>query len=195
MLIPATESRNGDPYVFKTPHHPDYRLDGEKLMAEVAAATSVAPTYLKPVFQDGYILLDGGVWANNPTLMGLIEALTCFNTSRENIFVLSIGCGQKGFRINKAQTKGSGQFTWRRIMDVAMHYQSLAAVNQTGLLIGRDKVTRLNRPEAAVPIDMDDWRKAKDLLPEEALDTTRQNADSIRETFLADRATGLTPLA
>lgn len=195
LLIPATEARNGDPYVFKTPHHPDYRLDGEKQMAEVAAATSAAPTYLKPVIQDGYVLLDGGIWANNPTLMALIEALTCFNISTDNIFVLSIGCGQKGFQINKAQTKGSGQFTWRGIIDVAMHYQSLAAVNQTGLLIGRDKVTRLNRSEEAIPIDMDDWRKAKSLLPDEALDTVRQNEDSIKEIFLSDRATGLTPLA
>lgn len=195
LLIPAAEARNGDPYVFKTPHHPDYRLDGEKRMAEVAAATSAAPTYLNPVIQDGYVLLDGGIWANNPTLMGLIEALTCFNISRENVSVLSIGCGQKGFRINKAQTKGSGQFTWRGIIDVAMHYQSLTAVNQTGLLIGRDRVTRLNRSDESVPIDMDDWRKAKELLPDEALDTARQNEDSIKEIFLSNQATGLTPLA
>ena len=40
-------------------------------MAEVAAATSAAPTYLRPVVQDGYILLDGGIWANNPTDDGL----------------------------------------------------------------------------------------------------------------------------
>lgn len=57
---------------------------------------------LKPVIQDGYILLDGGVRANNPTLMGLIEALTCFNIKRENISVLSI---------SKVQTSGAGQ--WR----------------------------------------------------------------------------------
>ena len=83
LLIPATEAKHGDPAVYKTPHHPGYFLDGDKPMAEVAAATSAAPTYLKPVVQDGYILLDGGIWANNPTMMGLVEALTCFTVQRE----------------------------------------------------------------------------------------------------------------
>ena len=96
LLIPATEAKHGDPAVYKTPHHPGYFLDGDKPMAEVAAATSAAPTYLKPVIQDDYVLLDGGIWANNPTMMALVEALTCFTVQRENIAILSIGCGQDG---------------------------------------------------------------------------------------------------
>ena len=117
MLIPATAARYGDPGVFKTPHHPDYYRDGDKLMTKVAAATSAAPTYLQPVIQDEYTLLDGGIWANNPTLMGLLEALTCFNLNRDNIKALSIGCGQNGFQINKAQTAGAGQWRGRGIME------------------------------------------------------------------------------
>ena len=42
-------------------------------MPEVAARRSAAPAYLKPVVQDGYILVDGGIWANNPTMMGLVK--------------------------------------------------------------------------------------------------------------------------
>ena len=195
LLIPATEARHGDPCVFKTPHHPDYYLDGDKPMAAVAAATSAAPTYLQPVVQDGYTLLDGGIWANNPTLMGLIEALTCFNLNRDNIKVLSIGCGQNGFQINKAQTAGTGQWGWRGIIEIAMHYQSLTAVNQAGLLIGRDKVTRLNRPESSIPIDLDDWQTAVKVLPAEAAETAQRHAQPIRETFLTDQATRLVPMA
>ena len=30
LLIPSTEGRNGEVWVFKTPHHPDYRLDGDE---------------------------------------------------------------------------------------------------------------------------------------------------------------------
>ena len=195
LLIPATEAKHGDPAVYKTPHHPGYFLDGAKPMSEVAAATSAAPTYLKPVVQDGYILLDGGIWANNPTMMGLVEALTCFTVQRENIAILSIGCGQDGFRIDSKQAAGAGQFQWREIIHVAMHYQSLTAVNQAGLLIGRDKVTRLDRPEGAKRVDLDDWAKARQLLPEEACAVAEQYADRIAGTFFTQTAAPFTALA
>ena len=195
LLIPATEAKHGDPAVYKTPHHPGYFLDGDKPMAEVAAATSAAPTYLEPVLQDGYILLDGGIWANNPTMMGLVEALTCFTVERENIVVLSLGCGQDGFRINPKQVAGAGQYQWREIIYVAMHYQSLTAVNQAGLLLGRDKVTRLDRAENAEPIDLDDWLKAKELLPDEALTVAQEHAEHITRTFLKNTAVPFTALA
>ena len=195
LLIPATEAKHGDPAVYKTPHHPGYFLDGDKPMAEVAAATSAAPTYLKPVVQDGYILLDGGIWANNPAMMALVEALTCFTVQRENIAILSIGCGQDGFQINSKQAAGAGQFQWREIIYVAMHYQSLTAVNQAGLLIGRDKVTRLDRSKGAEPIDLDDWDKARRLLPEEALAVAEQYADQISETFFTHTSAPFTALA
>ena len=195
LLIPATEAKHGDPAVYKTPHHPGYFLDGAKPMAEVAAATSAAPTYLKPVVQDGYILLDGGIWANNPTMMALVEALTCFTVRRENIAILSIGCGQDGFRINSRQASGAGQFQWREIIYVAMHYQSLTAVNQAGLLIGRDKVTRLDRTEGTEPVDLDDWTNATRLLPQEAIAVAEQYADRISETLFTDKATPFKVLA
>ena len=195
LLIPATEAKHGDPAVYKTPHHPGYFLDGDKPMAEVAAATSAAPTYLQPVVQDEYILLDGGIWANNPTMMALVEALTCFTVRREDIVILSIGCGQDGFRISSKQAAGAGQLQWRDIIYVAMHYQSLTAVNQAGLLIGRDKVTRLDRLEGSELIDLDDWEKAVRLLPEEALAVAEQYADQISETFLTETAAPFAALA
>ena len=195
LLIPATEAKHGDPAVYKTPHHPGYFLDGDKPMVEVAAATSAAPTYLKPVVQDGYILLDGGIWANNPTMMGLVEALTCFTVQRENVAILSIGCGQDGFRIDGKQAAGAGQFQWREIIYVAMYYQSLTAVNQAGLLIGRDKVTRLDRLEGAERVDLDDWEKARRLLPEEACAVAEQYADRISEAFFTHTSAPFMALA
>ena len=145
--------------------------------------------------QDGYILLDGGIWANNPTMMGLVEALTCFTVQREKVVILSIGCGQDGFRIDSKQAAGAGQFRWREIIYVAMHYQSLTAVNQAGLLIGRDKVMRLDRPEGAERVDLDDWEKARRLLPEQAFVVAEQYADRISGAFFTHKSAPFTALA
>ena len=76
-----------------------------------------------------------------------------------------------------------------------MHYQSLTAVNQAGLLIGRDRVTRLDRPEGTEPVDLDDWTKAMGLLPQEALAVAEHHAEGIRETFFTDTATPFEALA
>ena len=195
LLIPSTEGRNGEVWVFKTPHHPDYKLDGDKRMASVAAATSAAPTYFTPFEQGGYTYLDGGVWANNPTMAALVEALSCFTARREDVRILSIGCGENPFQITTGQARRSGMVHWRSIISVAMHLQSITAVNQAGLLIGRDRMTRLDRPDGRKPIDLDDWKTAKDLLPGEAKEVVRENARHLVETFLAEPASPFTPLA
>ena len=177
LLIPSTEGRNGEVWVFKTPHHPQYTLDGDERMSSVAAATSAAPTYFTPFEQKGYTYLDGGIWANNPTMAALVESLSCFTVRREDVRILSIGCGDKPFQITEGQARKSGVPHWRWIIEVAMHFQSVTAVNQAGLLIGRDRIVRLDRAEGSEPIGLDDWTKAKECLPSEArevpLGTTR----------------------
>ena len=193
LLIPSTEGRNGEVYVFKTPHHPGYTLDGDERMSAVAAATSAAPTYFTPFEQGGYTFLDGGIWANNPTMTALVEALSRFTTRREDIRILSIGCGQKPFRVTEGQARNSGMVHWRSIIDVAMHLQSATAVNQAGLLIGRERVIRLDRPEGSPPINLDDWAKAKSLLPIEAGEVARDNTDHLVQTFLTRPAPPFTP--
>lgn len=195
LLIPSTEGRNGEVWVFKTPHHPDYKLDGDEPMSSVAAATSAAPTYFTPFEQRGYTFLDGGIWANNPTMAALVEALSCFTTRREDINILSIGCGQKPFQITHGQARNSGMVHWRAIIDVAMYFQSVTAVNQAGLLIGRDRLTRLDRPDAGEHIDLDDWTKAKELLPGEARQVALQHAQHLLRTFLTRPAPPFIPLA
>ena len=195
LLIPSTEGRNGEVYVFKTPHHPGYTLDGDERMSAVAAATSAAPTYFTPFEQGGYTYLDGGIWANNPTMIALVEALSRFTTRREDIRILSIGCGQKPFQVTEGQARNSGMVHWRSIIEVAMHLQSVTAVNQAGLLIGREHVTRLDRPDGSNPIDLDDWKKAKDLLPVEAREVARDSASRLVQTFLTHPALPFTPLA
>ena len=75
LCIPSFDGRHSDVYIFKTPHHPDYKQDGRERMSKVAAATSAAPTFFRPLEDGGYTYVDGGVWCNNPTMVGLVDAL------------------------------------------------------------------------------------------------------------------------
>ena len=186
LCIPALDGKYGDVYVFKTPHHPDFKRDGGELMTRVAAATSAAPTYFKPV-EAGYIFADGGVWANNPIMIGLVEALSSFKTKRNGIAILSIGCGQSPYEISKIQRRLGGKLAWSNLIFAAMHFQSMNALGQAGLLIGRDKILRLD-PYSVNAIDLDDWSKAAAILPAAARDKTAKHGDQIAYTFLTSKA-------
>jgi uncharacterized protein len=81
LCIPSFNLTHGEPIVFKKPHG-DYYRDGNLKMVDVALATSAAPTYF-PLAELDYpelkgVFVDGGVWANNPTLCGILEALEHF---------------------------------------------------------------------------------------------------------------------
>src|SRR4051812_15319586 len=119
-------------------------------MAHVAATTSAAPTYFCPVQRpDGYEFVDGGVWANNPIMVGIADALACFDLRREQIKVLSIGCVRDRREMTWARRQLGGMWFWREIMFDAMHLQSQNVVGQARLIVGGDRVLRVD----AGPVD------------------------------------------
>jgi uncharacterized protein len=81
LCIPTVNLPTLSPFVFKTDHDPFLTRDSNVLMADVARATSAAPTYL-PIAEitafPGHQFVDGGLWANNPSLVGLVEAFRFF---------------------------------------------------------------------------------------------------------------------
>lgn len=94
LCIPSFNYTDSTPCVFKY-DHTEGRLgrDNSKKMVDVGLATSAAPTYF-PISQIGnHQFIDGGVWANNPAMVGLVEALCHFvgkNKKYSSIQILSI---------------------------------------------------------------------------------------------------------
>jgi patatin-like phospholipase/acyl hydrolase len=82
LCIPSYSITDARPWVFKFDHiEGDLSRDNKARYVDVALATSAAPTYFPMAeieYYDYKQFVDGGVWANNPTLVGLIEALTYY---------------------------------------------------------------------------------------------------------------------
>lgn len=80
ICVPSYSLTDARPWVFKRDHGKLDR-DNNTSLVDVALATSAAPTYFPlceiPIYNDKQFI-DGGVWANNPALVGIIEALTYF---------------------------------------------------------------------------------------------------------------------
>lgn len=83
LVVPAVNATTHQGWVFKTPHNQDsnHRDNGYSLV-DVCLASSAAPIYrsLAAIKQPGKsttkdLFVDGGLWANNPVLVALSEAL------------------------------------------------------------------------------------------------------------------------
>ena len=89
-----------------------YESPGIK-MVSAASATSAAPIYYSTQeIDDGSWLIDGGIVANNPSLLGYSEAKKVFPGCE--IKVLSIGTGINRRKINGAHSSKWGALNWLR---------------------------------------------------------------------------------
>ncbi|MCY3990688.1 MAG: CBASS cGAMP-activated phospholipase [Caldilineaceae bacterium] len=193
LCIPSSDGLRSEVYVFKTPHHPDYHRDSREQMVKVGTATSMAPTYFKPLEDGGYTFVDGGVWCNNPIMVGLVDALACFAVPRKRIRILSIGCGSSPFTVGKFKRKMGGLLAWKDIVYAAMRFQSLNALGQAGLLIGADRIVRVDAPEDAKPIGLDDYVRASRELPPAASEALKNDGETVASLFLQEEAAPYIP--
>jgi len=187
LNIPAFDGFN-EVNVLKTPHHPDFRLDWQEELVTVALATSAAPTFFSTYRNGTRHFADGGVWANNPVMIALVDAMSCFDVDRHKIEILSLGCGDQDLRMTDGQIKRGGMFHWRTIIESAMHLQSQNALGQAGLLIGRDRMLRLTSVPTLEPIALDDFTRASSELPQQAKRLVEENAEWLERFFDAPRA-------
>lgn len=164
LVIPSYNIGENAVYLFKTPHHERLRRDWSVPMWQVAMATTAAPTYF-PTYSlpnEHVRLVDGGVWANNPSMVGVVEAVSMFGQPLEQIRLLSLGTTvATAYRTRKLDRGGLIQ--WVRSPNVAQVFmagQSRGAFTQTEHLLGRDHAHRLNppAPESLVKLDVADSR-------------------------------------
>jgi len=180
--------------LFKTPHHPRLKRDWRLPAWQVAMATSAAPTYF-PAWREieDTRLIDGGVWANNPTMVGIIESRSLLGASLDDIRVLSLGTCDDLVRRPDELDKG-GLLAWcRGAIDVIMRGQSIGTDNLAALLLGRDRVRRLD-PTVPHGLFALDRTTTADKLVAEAAHASLHFSPTFVAEFLPHRAKDYAPL-
>ena len=130
-----------------------YDSPGIKMLS-AASATSAAPIYYSTQeIDDGSWLIDGGIVANNPSLLGYSEAKKLFPNN--NIKILSIGAG-----INRRKINGKNSSKWGALN--RLNHDILGIMLESSIfdeiaidLIGQDYL-RVNSPTGLVNRRMDD---------------------------------------
>jgi patatin-like phospholipase/acyl hydrolase len=183
LVIPTFSSNSGEIHVYKTPHNPRLEMDYSIKAVDVALATSAAPVYLPPhISPEGVPFLDGGIWANNPTGMAVVEAIGVLDVDRKNIEVLSIGCTREP---NDFVATGTGVIGWsRRILAAGMAGQSFASMGTAYLLAGHEHVHRINPIVVPGRFGLDNTA-ALDQLRAFGYEEARQAIPKLRERFFS----------
>lgn len=127
ICIPAIRLSNQQMIIFKKDHSPNLSLHNNIKLVDIALATSAAPTYFPIVnIKDvGEGFIDGGLGANDPALIGAIEASKYFIKDGNKFDLLSIATisDPNGSSATMNKRRWS-PFWFKDIIELVMNVQS-----------------------------------------------------------------------
>jgi hypothetical protein len=188
--VPSMDVNSGQVHLWKTAHNPRFVQDYKLRMVDAAMATAAAPTYFQAFLTDGGTpLVDGGVFANNPAGLAAVEAVGVLGWPRDDVALLSLGCGVEALDV---RTRG----WWRsgilglapKLSAVFLAAQSDASCGSGMHLLGnRDNFVRIspNLPSQRYGLDV-----AKELPSLAALGAAeaRRRLQDIKDLFFSVKA-------
>lgn len=136
LLIPTYNLESHQIHILKTAHSEKLVRDYQIPVVDAALSTAAAPAYFLP-YDFSYdnkgkngsvqinMMVDGGLVANNPSFMALLEATHCLGIKLEDIGLLSLGTGV----VKKACPKKSSHVTpmyWVNPLNGPMIYEIMA---------------------------------------------------------------------
>ena len=144
LLITSYDIGAGDVHLFRTPHLPALVRDWREKAVDVAMSTTAAPTYFPGRPLDGARLIDGGMWANNPAMVALTEAIGPLGHSLGAVRIFSVGTTTDVPHRHRRLDRG-GLLPWAfDAVDVLMRAQSDVATRQIRHFLGNDNFLRVN---------------------------------------------------
>lgn len=149
VLMTAYDIERREPYFFKSRRAREFE-DRNHLLRDVARATSAAPTYFEPAAVRSRaanptrrVLVDGGVFANNPAMCAFAEACS-MGIAPSDILIVSLGTGVATRKIPYEDAKDWGAIGWvQPIISVMMDGVADSADYQLRQLLPDER-----RPEA-----------------------------------------------
>lgn len=141
LCVPAVNMATHKGMIFRTPHNVYRKRDANYKLIDILIASISAPMLFPltaiddPNDKDDYkIFVDGGLWANNPIMIGMGESLAmcehCEVDARRPIEILSLSsCSPPGGNYIPRNNTNWGIRDWRvgsRILSLALEAQSSA---------------------------------------------------------------------
>jgi len=174
VVVPSVNLTAGQTKVFKTPHLPGLFEDRHLSAVEVILATTAAPTYFPHATIGQADYSDGGLWANNPSMVALVEAglvrKLCQRPGIDrdfalpDIHLLSLGAGSVRYHYDPP-AGGAGLGWWGpRLYEVLSISQAQGVDFQARHVLGKDRYHRIDFLPDDKTWSLDDTERLKQLL-------------------------------
>ena len=192
LVIPALSGHTGKVYVYKTRHSPRFEFDYKEQVKDVAMSTAAAPIFFAPhIMHDGRLLVDGGMWANNPLGMAVVEAIGVLGWPKESIKVLSLGCTSSPFTPEKSGYKRPFSLA-TYVTELFMQGQSHGSYGTAKILIGEKNIIRINPETPTGRYTLDDITHLKGLQGI-ASELAREHFPILKSSFFHEPAEDFIP--
>lgn len=147
LMVTATNISDGMPWVFKSLYHERLTRDKGVKLADAVLASCSAPLYFNPYEHNQQLLVDGGLWANNPALAALVEALgDNIDVKRYKTRLLSIGTGIsiKHYPIEWVEKEWGATRWGTGLIDVIFNMQSFSVEKYLNTIMNKEQYLRIN---------------------------------------------------
>lgn len=181
LVIPSFELSTMKTRVFKTKHHPSFKVDYRKRLVDILMASAAAPTYFPARRVDRGYYLDGGIGANNPSAIAVIEAIRYCCWKPEDLYVLSLGCiHNDDGSLDSAKTIRGRQIG--KLIELFMTAQVQYANHMARFLLEDSHWLRINTPPGQKRFCMDDaGEESCRLLIEAGHSAAQENCEKVRQ--------------
>ena len=195
LLIPAWHPQTQKVYVFKTAHHPRFATDYKEQAVDAAMATAAAPSYFaQHATANDVGLIDGGIWANNPTGIAVVEAIGTLGWPADELKVLSVGCLEDIKVVPKAY--GAGRLA-PQLGSLFMAGQSHGSLGMAHILTGdpheRKSIYRVSQPVPDGFYSLDNTKRI-DSLKDRAFAEARDQKPKLQPEFFSGIAEEFVPV-
>ena len=153
LLLTSYDIQNNGPFFFKS-----WKEDvGSIKLSDALRSTTAAPTYFPPKYlkinEVKRVLVDGGVFANNPAACAYASSKKLF--PNDDIVLLSIGTGRTYRTIKYTNSRKFGKIGWVKPLLHVMFSSSLDAVNYQLDQVMDDKYIRIQSQLKLASPEMD----------------------------------------
>lgn len=140
LMICSTNISSSSPHIYKS------WLNNDISLTDAIISSSSAPMYFDPHNIKGLKYSDGAIWANNPTLVALSEAMdkNSFNKKKSQIKILSIGTGLVDKIDDYLHINNWGGTTWLPIITEIVMQTNIKAVDEMAKKILDENYLRIN---------------------------------------------------